>query len=82
MKKPVLLCIIFFTLISSLYSQSRLSNNGNFYMGGGYSLLIFTNSDAYSIYTVVNFNESSFMSEFNVKAGYKFNKNIAVEFDP
>lgn len=82
MKKFVLPLIIFLALINTVFSQSRTSGKGNFYMGGGYSLLIFTNSDAYSIYPVVNFNASSFMSEFTVYAGYKFNKNIAVEFNP
>ena len=82
MKKLLLVIAILFTFNCSADAQSRSGNNGNYYLGAGYSLLIFTNSDAYHIYPVVNFNASSFMSVFDINAGYKFNKNIALEFDP
>jgi hypothetical protein len=82
MKKRLLLLILFFVIYNSSYSQTSLRDKGNFYIGAGYSLLIFTNSDVYNVYPVVNFNASSFMSEFTINAGYKINKNIAVEFAP
>jgi hypothetical protein len=78
------LIIVIFVLISAnlLFGQIKNREKGHPYAGVGYSLIIFTNSDAAKIYPVVNLNTSSFLSEINISAGYKFNKNIALEFNP
>lgn len=82
MKKLIYFFIVFFIATSSIFPQIKSRDKGNFYMGAGYSLMIFTNSDVYNIYPVVNFNASSFTSELTINAGYKFNKNFSLEFDP
>lgn len=81
MKKSIIFLLLLITF-NSLTSQIKDRDKGYPYAGVGYSLIIFTNSDASKIYPVLNLNTSSFLSEINISAGYKFNKNIALEFNP
>jgi hypothetical protein len=81
MRKIILIFVLILTATFSL-SQTKDREKGHSYVGVGYSLIIFTNSDASNIYPVLNLNSSSFLSEINISAGYKFNKNIALEFNP
>jgi hypothetical protein len=77
--KLVFLLVLFTGLLSA---QTKDREKPHPYVGAGYSLIIFTNSAVSDIYPVVNLNTSSFLSEINVSAGYKLNKNIALEFNP
>jgi hypothetical protein len=78
-----LVFLILLVLIAGLLpAQTKDREKPYPYAGAGYSLIIFTNSDASSIYPVVNLNTSSFLSEINLSAGYKFNRHIALEFNP
>lgn len=78
------LTIIFLLVIGANYliAQIKDRDKGHPYAGLGYSLVIFTNSDASKIYPMINLNTSSFLSEINLSAGYKFNRNFALEFNP
>ncbi len=80
--KKLTLVFLFFIAVNFLSAQTKDREKGHPYAGVGYSLVIFTNSDASKIYPVINLNTSSFLSEINLSAGYKFDKNFALEFNP
>jgi hypothetical protein len=81
MRKIILIFAIIFTA-GLLTAQIKDRDKGHPYAGVGYSLIIFTSSDVSKIYPMVNLNTSSFLSEINLSAGYKFNRYIALEFNP
>ncbi|MCX6163567.1 MAG: hypothetical protein NTU73_01690, partial [Ignavibacteriae bacterium] len=80
--RKLILIFLFIFAVNFLSAQTKDREKGHPYAGVGYSLIIFTNSDVSKIYPVINLNTSSFLSEINLSAGYKFNKNIALEFNP
>jgi hypothetical protein len=80
--KNLKLVFLLVLLTGFLSAQTKDREKPHPYVGAGYSLIIFTNSAVSDIYPVVNLNTSSFLSEINVSAGYKLNKNIALEFNP
>jgi hypothetical protein len=80
--KKLIFIFLFIFAVNYLSAQMKDRDKGHPYAGIGYALVIFTNSDVSNIYPVVNLNTSSFLSEINISAGYKFNRNIALEFNP
>ena len=80
--RKLILIFLFIFAFNFLSAQTKDREKGHPYAGIGYSLIIFTNSDASKIYPVINLNSSSFLSEINLSAGYKFNRHIALEFNP
>lgn len=80
--RKLILIFLFVFAVNYLNAQTKDREAGHSYAGIGYSLIIFTNSDVSNIYPVVNLNTSSFLSEINLSAGYKINRNIAIEFNP
>lgn len=80
--RKIILILLFIVSTNFLTAQIKDRDKGHPYVGVGYSLVIFTNSDASKIYPMINLNTSSFLSEINISAGYKFNRNFALEFNP
>jgi hypothetical protein len=81
MRKIIFIFVLILTA-NFIFPQTKDREKGFYYAGIGYSLVIFTNSDVSKIYPVVNLNSSSFLSEISINGGYKFNRHIALEFNP
>jgi|WetSurMetagenome_2_1015567.scaffolds.fasta_scaffold29314_1 hypothetical protein len=80
--RKIIFILVFILSANLILAQTKDREKGHYYAGVGYSLVIFTNSDVSKIYPVINLNTSSFLSEINLNAGYKFNRNVALEFNP
>lgn len=80
--RKIILIFVFILTANFILAQTKDREKGHYYAGIGYSLIIFTNSNVSKIYPVVNLNSSSFLSEVNINAGYKFNRFVALEFNP
>lgn len=80
--RKIIIIVLLVSAANFLSAQMKDRDKGNYYAGVGYSLLIFTSSDVSRIYPVLNLNTSSFLSEISLSAGYKFNRHIALEFNP
>lgn len=80
--RKIILIFIFAFSANLIFAQLKDRDKGQAYAGIGYSMIIFTNPDVSKIYPVLNLNTSSFLSEISLSAGYKFNRHIALEFNP
>lgn len=77
-----LVLILFVTVSARTYSQERISSEHYFFVGLGYNFDIFTNSNVYDIYPVINFKEGTFMKEVSFEAGYKIHKKLSLSLMP
>jgi len=82
MKKIIVFPVFLFIIINLSVAQIKTREAGNFYASAGYSFIFFTNSDVTNIYPILDFRRNSMLSELDLEAGFQFNKNIAIAFNP
>lgn len=83
--KKQFISLIFVVLISvsTVYAQNKSTiSDRYFFVRLGYNFDIFTTSDVYNIYPVINFKEGTFMKEISFEAGYRFHKMLSLSFAP
>ena len=76
----ILLSGLFVYTSSDAQIKDRTSSYS--YVGGGYTLVFFTDSEVNNTYPVFDLSNSSFLSEVNLFYGIKASPSIAVEFSP
>ncbi|MGB9696573.1 MAG: hypothetical protein ACP5P3_10130 [Ignavibacteria bacterium] len=81
-KQVLSLILTLFVIIPAMYAQERISSEHYFFVRLGYNFDIFTNSDVYDIYPVINFKEGTFMKEVSFEAGYRLHKKLSLSFTP
>ncbi|MCB0722203.1 MAG: hypothetical protein KDC42_07855 [Ignavibacteriae bacterium] len=71
--------LLFFTDSNAQFKDRTSSYS---YLGGGYTLVFFTNGEVTDTYPVFNLNSSSFLSEVNVFYGMRLSPLMAIEISP